>query len=141
MYGVCSIWEPSNLHPFLRPDLHIISLAMQMFVDVTIVDDVFSCDPEALKRACDEKHQKYDALAEDLKMSFFAVPLSSFGKLHAEAHRFIDAIAAKCVNQFRRSDFKKDVRSAMQHALLKGTADVANCAVARLCGKCADWIE
>ena len=39
------------------PDLHIISLAMQMFVDVTIVDDVFSCDPEALKRACDEKHQ------------------------------------------------------------------------------------
>ena len=42
---------------------------------------------------------------------------------------------------FRRSQFKQDMRTAIQHALLKGTADVANAAVARLCNRTADWIE
>ena len=51
------------------------------------------------------------------------------------------AVANKCVNQFRRADFKKEMRTAIQHGLLKGTADVANKAVARLSGKYADWVE
>lgn len=143
-YGICSVRENQKLHPTLRPDIHVISIAKQVIIDVTVVDDVFhhNCDKEfLLNEARDVKHGHYDALAEWLKMDFYAVPMSSFGRLHSESHRFIEHIAHKCVNQFRRSDFKKDMRTAMQHALLKGTADVVNTAVARLSGKFADWIE
>ena len=74
-------------------------------------------------------------------MDFFAVPLSSYGRLHSESHRFIERIALKCVNQFRRNQFKKDMRSAIQQALLKGTSDVIDAAVSRLSGRFADWVE
>ena len=141
LYGVYSIKENSKLHPYLRPDLHIVSMARQILTDVTIVDDVYTGDPNMLQTAADEKHAKYDALAESLKMDFFALPISAYGRLHSEVFKFIDAVALKCVNSFRRSQFKQDMRTAIQHALLKGTADVANAAVARLCNRTADWIE
>ena len=116
-------------------------MARQILTDVTIVDDVYTGDPNMLQTAADEKHAKYDALAESLKMDFFALPISAYGRLHSEVFKFIDAVALKCVNSFRRSQFKQDMRTAIQHALLKGTADVANAAVARLCNRTADWIE
>ncbi len=60
-----------------------------MIIDVTVIDYVYTGDPDALQLASVEKHGHYDALAEALKMDFFAVPLSSYGKLHSESHRFI----------------------------------------------------
>ena len=143
LYGICSVWENSKLHPFLRPDLHITTPVRQIIIDVTVVDDVYTGNPDALQLAANEKHgtRQYDALAEHLNMDFFAVALSSYGKLHSESHRFIERIALKCVNQFRRRQFKKDMRSAIQHALLKGTSDVIDAAVSRLSGRFADWVE
>ncbi len=141
LYGICSVWENSKLHPTLRPDLHITTPVRQVIIDVTVIDDVYTGDPDALQLASVEKHGHYDALADALKMDFFAVPLSSYGKLHSESHRFIDRIAMKCVNQFRRRQFKRDMRSAIQHALLKGTSDVVDAAVSRLSGRFADWVE
>ena len=141
LYGLYSIKENNKLHPYLRPDLHIVSMARQIITDVTIVDDVYTGDPNMLQAASDEKHVKYDALAGSLDMDFFALPISAYGRLHSEVFRFIDTVALKAVNPFRRSQFKQDMRTAIQHALLKGTADVANAAVARLCNRTADWIE
>ena len=140
MYGLHSIWENCRLDPFLRPDLHIISLRRQVIIDFTVVNDVYANDAEALRTAAEEKHAKYDDLAERLNMRLFAVPVSAFGRLHDETVLFIHHLA-KEVNQYRRADFVRDMKVAIQHAILLGNAQTVDACHARINDKAGNWLQ
>ena len=115
----------------LIPDLEIY-LRKRVIIDVKVVDDVHGLK-EALQLVEKEKHEKYDNLAEGIGMTFFAVPMSAYGHLGTDSHRFI-AHMAKTVHISRRSEFKKTLRCAMQHALLEGTSEVIDSTLQRLAG-------
>ena len=140
LYGLHSIWENCRLDPFLRPDLHIISLRRQVIIDFTVVNDVYANDAEALRTAAEEKHAKYDELAERLNMRLFAVPVSAFGRLHDETVSFIHHLA-KEVNQYRRADFVRDMKVAIQHAILLGNAQTVDACHARINDKAGNWLQ
>jgi len=59
--------------------------------------------------------------------------LSAYGQLGGDSHRFI-AQMAKAIHVSRRSEFKKTMRCAMQHALLEGTSEVIDSTLLRLAG-------
>ena len=63
VFHVYSTHEPSYLSYVLRPDLHV-SGRFASIIDVTVVDSVMSGLLDALQTAANEKHVKYDALAE-----------------------------------------------------------------------------
>ena len=95
---------------------------------------------EALRTAAEEKHAKYDDLAERLKMRLFAVPVSAFGRLHDETVLFIHHLA-KEVNQYRRADFVRDMKVAIQHAILLGNAQTVDACHARINDKAGNWLQ
>jgi hypothetical protein len=58
LYGVRCTHEPQHLHVHLRPDLHIISLAQQVIIDLTIVDDVH-CGADHMTEDIKKKHELF----------------------------------------------------------------------------------
>lgn len=140
LYHLASVPENQRLHPHLRPDLHVLSLRKQVIIDVTIVDDVHGNTPNILDLAAETKHTTYDGLAEATDMLFFAVPMSPYGLLHAETKKFIDHLA-RHINQYRRADFKVDMRTAIQCALLEGNSKSLDSTVARLSDQLGCWVE
>ena len=81
---------------------------------------------------------KYDALAEQLGMRFFAVAIDTYGALHEEANNFIGHMA-KQISESLRSEFCKMIKVAIQHALLKGNASTIHKAVSRLRSRTGVW--
>jgi hypothetical protein len=140
IYNIQSIAENTRLDAHLRPDLHIISTKTQIIIDFTVVDDVYSCNPEGLRAAAVIKHNTYDEMAERLHMTFFAVPISAYGRLHDETVKFIHVLA-KEVNQYRRTDIIKELRNAIQKALLVGNARTVNGCTARINDKAGNWLQ
>jgi len=92
----------------------------QVIIDLTIVDTVHRGN-ESFDAAADVQHARYEDLATRLGMTFFAVPISTHGLLHAEADRFIEHVA-KSVPRLRRGDFSRDLSAAIQTALLEGNS-------------------
>lgn len=136
-FGHTAIQEPGSLHQSYRPDLQVISTRTNIIIDVTIVDDVIGSS-SALDDAAKEKHDKYDNLAEHLHMSFFALPMSSYGRLHEECRRFVNKIAMD-VNSHRRADFRREILNQIQQALLEGNSRTLDRARSRLCGR-GNWL-
>jgi hypothetical protein len=139
-FRLTSVRENYKLDPTRRPDLHIISLRQQVIIDVTVVDDVNSANPGLMDDAAVEKHKHYDDLAQRLGFRFFAVPMSSYGKLHEETHKFIEHMARQ-VGAHKRSELRTALRTAIEHALLDGNADIVDHTMARLCDRVGDWLE
>ena len=141
-YRITSIFNQWRLDPFRRliPDMHVISLKKQALTDVTVVNDVAANDGTLLDQAAHEKHGKYDDFADSLNMSFWALPVSTFGKLHHEFDRFIEHIA-NSLPSARRRDFRQEVRTAIQHALLVGNSRVVDKALERLSGVGNNWFR
>jgi hypothetical protein len=136
-YHIASVWEPTYLSSTLRPDL-IVSARRGIIIDVTVVDSVLQCNSFALQQASEEKHKKYDKLAELHDLRFFPVAVDTYGGLHEEAVLFFERVARE-LNPHMRSEFKRDMRRAVQHALLKGNAQIAHDAVERLCQRTGVW--
>ena len=113
------------------PDLRIF-MRKNVIIDLTIVDDVYGTK-EHFDAAVKLKHDKYDSLAEQINMDFFAVPMSAYGACGKEAFSFINHVS-KSIDIYKRSEFKRNLRCAMQHALLEGTSEVTDSALQRLVG-------
>ena len=137
VFHVYSTHEPSYLSYVLRPDLHV-SGRFASIIDVTVVDSVMSGLLDALQTAANEKHVKYDALAEHHKLRFFPVVIDTYGALHEESLKFISRVA-KSVSEHLRRDFRNQMQSAIQHALVQGNAQVIDEAVNRLQHRCGVW--
>jgi hypothetical protein len=140
LHGIHSVWENGHLDPHLRPDLHIISAKKQIIIDLTVIDDVYASEEDALASAAKHKHATYDAMAERLGMIFFAVPISAYGRLHDESLKFIHHLARQ-VNQYRRNDFITELRTTIQQALLKGNAQTVDACAARINHKAGNWLQ
>ncbi len=108
--------------------------------DALVINDVYANDADALRTAAEEKHARYDDLAERLKMRLFAVPVSAFGRLHDETVAFIHHLA-KEVNQYRRADFVRDMKVAIQHAILLRNAQTVDACHARINDKAGNWLQ
>ena len=121
-YGIVSTLRCQDMHPHLIPDMHVISLLKQAIIDLTVVDDVHR-GTSVFDAAADFKAEKYSDLAEELRMRFFAVPVSTYGTLHQDAVDFIDHLAEK-VPVHRRALFRNELRCAIQHALLQGNSEI-----------------
>jgi len=113
------------------PDLRIF-MRKNVIIDLTIVDDVYGTK-EHFDAAVKLKHDKYDSLAEQINMDFFAVPLSAYGAFGKETFSFINHVS-KGIDIYKRSEFKRNLRCAMQHALLEGTSEVMDSTLQRLVG-------
>lgn len=134
LYGIRSTrhgLDSLDVNGKLVVDLEVF-LRKRILLDVTVVDDVHGFK-DALKKATDEKHAKYDDFAEGIGRLFFAIPMSAYGHLGSDTHRFI-AHVARAVHVARRSEFKKTMRCALQHALLVGTSEVIDHTLQRLAG-------
>ena len=121
----------------LIPDMRVF-LRKIVLVDLTVVDDVYGAK-DKLKEASDEKHQKYDDLAEKLGAVFFALPVSAYGRLGDDTYRFVEHVA-KAVDIYKRAEFKRTLKCAMQHALLEGTSEVIDSTLQRLAGADQDFL-
>jgi len=142
-YGHNARWRKSEMIELdptgvLIPDLHVTSLLRQIIIDLTIVDTVHRGE-EALDDASDTKNAKYEELAKSLGMRFFAVPISTYGLLHAEAAAFIEHVSHS-VPVHRRSHFVRDMRCAIQHALLEGNSLIVENTVTRLSAADGNWV-
>jgi len=137
-YGIVSTLRCEDLHPHLWPDLRIISMIKQVIIDLTVVDDVHG-GAGVFDRSADWKHKKYGDLADDLRMEFFAVPISTYGRLHDDAVDFIGHVSSKVPIQ-RRSLFTKELRCAIQHALLQGNSEIVDAYLKRMAEHVQDWL-
>lgn len=142
-YRITTIFNQWRLDPLrlLIPDMHVLSLRpRQALTDLTIVDDVVQNDHALLDIAAAEKHQKYDDFAERLRMSFWALPVSTYGRLHHETERFLELIA-HAIPSSRRRDFRQEARTAIQLALLVGNSRTVDQALERLSGVGSNWFR
>lgn len=138
LYNVTSTRSCKNLDTTKEriPDLRVF-LRKEIIIDVTIIDDVHGT-AEHFEEAVKIKHSKYDSLAEQLGMAFFPVAMSAYGKLGREAWDFVREVSY-AVPYHRRAKFKRDLRCAMQHALLHGTSEVIDEVMKRLSGT-GNWL-
>jgi hypothetical protein len=139
-FRITCVRENGKLHASKRPDLHILSLKKQVLIDVTIVDDVASCNGTLMDEAAARKHEHYDEMAESLGMRFFAVPISTYGRLHDETLKFFEHMA-KHVGPHKKAELKSALRIAVQHALLEGNSRIVDRTVARLCDRLGNWLQ
>jgi len=137
-YGIVSTLRCHDMHPHLIPDMHVISLLKQAIIDLTVVDDVHR-GTSVFDAAADFKSEKYNDLAEELRMRFFAVPVSTYGTLHQDAVDFIDHLAEK-VPVHRRALFRNELRCAIQHALLQGNSEIMDRYLQRQSERAGDFL-
>ena len=94
----------------------------------------------ALERTAEKKVMKYDGVAEDFDLIFFAVAIDVYGELHQDGDAFIRFLAKELSNQQLRGRFVRDMHQALQVGLLKGNALTADNAVLRLASRTSSWV-
>jgi hypothetical protein len=141
-YRLTTIFNQWRLDPKreLIPDMHVLSSKRQVITDLTIVDEVAANSSALLDEAAKTKHEKYDALAEFVKMDFYALPISAYGRLHRETSKFIYKMSEK-LPKHRRRDFRSEIKQAIQHNLLVGNSVIIDKALARLCERVGEWVR
>lgn len=137
VYMVNSFWAPHYLSASLIPDLHISSF-INAIVDVTVSDSVLQMDRDLLIARAKEKHLKYDSLAELHRYKFYALVIDTYGAMHGEFDKFIDDMSREMPRHLR-GGFCREMRSAIQLALLRGNAEIAEQAVLRLNKRHGVW--
>ena len=138
LFGIHSIFNPPY-YGHLIPDLYILAGRKHVIIDVNVCDSVLAGGaPDFLEKAAKVKHGHYDKLAEDETLTFFPVVINTYGGFHHSTVRFIEHMV-KHVNHYQVTTLRRELKIAIQHALMEGNSKTIEAAVSRLAARQGFW--
>ena len=138
LFGIHSVFNPPY-YGHLIPDLYILVGRKNVIIDVTVCDSVLAGGaPDFLEKAAKVKHGHYDELAEKETLTFFPVVINTYGAFHHSAVQFIEHMVCH-VNPYQMGTLRRELKVAIQHALMEGNSKTIEAATSRLAARQGFW--
>ena len=138
VFGIHSVFNPPY-YGHLIPDLYILVGRKNVIIDVTVCDSVLAGGaPDFLEKAAKVKHGHYDELAEKETLTFFPVVINTYGAFHHSAVQFIEHMVCH-VNPYQMGTLRRELKVAIQHALMEGNSKTIEAAPSRLAARQGFW--